>query len=93
VQVRREGKRYSFYGHTWSEALKKAEQPKPSKELLHGFLAYWLDKRRGTIRASTWRRYETTVRNSLLPNLPDIRLGSLTTPHIEKLDEDALGGG
>jgi integrase len=91
VQVRREGKRYSFYGHTRSEALRKAEAPKPTKETVHGFLAYWLDKRRGTVRASTWRRYETTVRNSLIPHLPDIRLGSLTTSHIEKLNEEALG--
>jgi integrase len=91
VQVRREGKRYSFYGHTRSEALRKADAPKPTKETVHGFLAYWLDKRKGTVRASTWRRYETTVRNALIPHLPDIRLGALTTSHIEALNEETLG--
>jgi integrase len=91
VRVRRDGKRISYYGQTQGEALRKAEAPKPSRETVHGFLTDWLEKRRGTIRASTWRRYETTVRCSLLPNLPNIRLGALTTSHVEHLNEETLG--
>ena len=92
VKVRRDGKRFSFHGHTQAEALRKAETPKPSKESLHGFLAMWLEKKRGTVRASTWRRYETTVRNSLIPDLPDLRLGALKTSDIEAaLNEGELG--
>jgi integrase len=91
VRVRRDGKRISYYGQTQGEALRKAEAPKPTRETLHGFLAEWLEKRRGTIRASTWRRYETTVRNSLIPHLPNIRLGALTTSHVEHLNEETLG--
>jgi integrase len=91
VRVRRDGKRISYYGQTQGEALRKAEAPKPSRETVHGFLTDWLEKRRGTIRASTWRRYETTVRNSLLPHLPNIRLGALTTSHVEHLNEETLG--
>ncbi len=91
VRVRRDGKRISYYGQTQGEALRKAVAPKQSREQLHAFLREWLEKKRGTIRASTWRRYETTVRCSLLPNLPDIRLGALTTSHVEDLNEETLG--
>jgi len=90
-KVWREGKRLSFYGKTRAEALRKAEVPKTTKETVHGYLVEWLDERRGSIRASTWRRYETTVRNGLIPNLPDVKLGALTISHVKALNEDALG--
>jgi integrase len=91
VKVRRDGKRLSFYGKTRSEALRKAEARKPSRETLHGYLAEWLDERKGSVRASTWRRYETTVRNSLIPHLPDVRLSAVTIAQVKALNEDALG--
>lgn len=89
--VRRDGKRRSFYGHTQSEAFAKSDSLKPSRETVHGFLNDWLEKRRGTVRASTWRRYETTVRCALIPHLPDIALSALTTAQVASLNAEQLG--
>ena len=84
-RISRDGVRTSFYGKSPREAVLKAEQPKASKDRLHAYLHLWLEKRKGTIKAKTWRTYKTTVEFSLIPFMPDIKLADIRSDHIEGL--------
>jgi integrase len=79
-----------FYFHTQREAeaerkrLANDEHPNlgPDRPLA-AFLQAWLASVRGTIKPSTFTRYEAGVRNQLIPWLGHHRLTKLTRQHVQ----------
>jgi integrase len=55
------------------------------------FLNMWLrDSVRGSVRLSTYQRYESKVRCHLIPTLGRLKLKSLTPAHVQRLYRDRL---
>jgi len=57
------------------------------------FLSEWLTAKRASVRPSTWRRYEASVRLHLLPNIGHLRLTQLGPADLQALYADRLAAG
>lgn len=90
------GKRQKRYVHGPSKArvlemlretqrkLGRGRAADPGKETVGGWLARWLELRRGKIDADSLVNLETEVRKRLAPGLGPVPLGNLTTLAIEE---------
>ena len=59
-----------------SDLVGRTEQP------LSLFLTSWLETKRGTIKETSWHRYESLLKTSVIPALGHIRLCDLSPQHI-----------
>jgi integrase len=67
----------------------------PREHSLASWLKEWLasEQQRGTIRPSTYRRYEMDIRNHLIPTIGHIKLSALTLDDVQRcIDNCALSG-
>src|SRR6202007_3392268 len=93
MSIRRDGKRLSFYGHTRTEAMRKAERAAArvvhdakQRQTLAGWINAWLaDVRETGLKPSTVRKYESDTRNNVVPHLGHLRLDHLTTADVANL--------
>ena len=100
LRVRRDGHRFSFYGRTKAEAYRKSEkqvqrvlQTARVRETVGGWLNLWIADLKGTVKPSTWKRYESLVRVHIVPALGDVRLDMLTTARLDSLYKSLRTGG
>lgn len=88
-------KRRYIYGKTKREVqdkLKRAELERekgfniaPDRRSVAEFLNLWLDAVQTQVRASTFRSYEQTVRNYLIPHLGKHPLAKLAPEHVQAM--------
>jgi integrase len=88
-------KRKYIYGKTKREVqekLKRAEMERekgfniaPERQSVAEFLTVWLETVGTQVRASTYRSYEQTVRNYLLPHLGKHQLVKLAPEHVQEM--------
>lgn len=66
---------------------------KNPKQTVHEFLVEWLEYRKPKIAPSTFRYYDITIRNRIVPYLGKIRAGKLKPEAIEKAVESLVASG
>jgi integrase len=104
VQTAGGPKRKTIYGKTRSEVAEKLTKAMADRDggfifdaenvMLGEYLARWLhDSVHGTVRHSTYVRYEGLVRNHISPTLGQIKLPKLSPVHVRGLYRDKLEGG
>ncbi|KLU61474.1 tyrosine recombinase XerD [Peptococcaceae bacterium CEB3] len=88
-------KRITFYGKTRKEVAEKVYEAQdkvnkgifvdPSKMLLKEWMDIWTEQYvKKKNRPSTWRAYETFIRNRIIPELGDYRLSKLEPYQIQQ---------
>ena len=98
-----DGRRKAVYGKTraavaakLTSVLKSNQDGSviPSDQLTTGqYLSEWVQNYRGTVRESTWWRYEQLIRIHAVPQIGRIRLSRLEPRHLESLYRDRLDQG
>jgi len=63
------------------------------RRTVSAFLAEWLNTKRATVRPSTWRRYEETIRLHISPQIGQLRLSRLTPPSLQALYANCVSSG
>ncbi len=92
------------YGKTPREVSEKLRTAREAKEAglrfdadkitVEKYLLLWVtDYIKGTVKHSTWKRYEQLVRVHLVPELGTLRLSKLTAAHVQSLYSRKLGSG
>ena len=66
---------------------------KNPKQTVHDFLVDWLEYRKPKIAPSTYRYYDITIRNRIIPYLGKARAGKLKPEAIEKAVESLVASG
>ena len=97
-------RRKSFFAHTQAEvaakllaaarALQLGQKPVPEQEKLGDFLNRWLEgTARNTVRASTLRGYEVTLRLHIVPEIGHLKLARLSADDLDALYSRLLDKG
>jgi integrase len=90
--------RRSLYGVTRREVVEKLAaarrtvdaglQPTSDRITVAAYLEDWLEANRSTIRPSTWTRYASMVRRTLIPQIGHLPLTKLTAGDVERMLRD-----
>ena len=99
-----DGRRKTYYGRTRDDVAQKLTKARyevqqglpvvPEKETVGAYLVRWLDEiARPTIRATTYRGYERTIRLHINPRNGRVRLARLSPDHLSRLYGHLLGKG
>ena len=97
------GKRKYLSGRTRDETgrkltalLKNIQDGLPvtaDRETINQFAAGWLAVKKQSIKASTWRRYESLLRVNVLPMLGRVQISKVTPAHLQRLYADRMTAG
>ena len=104
VQMEGGPKRKTIYGKTRSEVAQKLTKAMSDRDgglnfdarnlTLGEYLSRWLrDSVHGTVRSSTYVRYEGLVRNHISPTLGHVKLSKLAPAHARSLYREKLDAG
>src|SRR5262245_49374637 len=78
VQKRLDGlRRRSAAGLLWDRRVER--------DTVEALLLAWLDGKRGTVDAQSWRRHENNVRGHLVPALGHLKAGALKADDLRRL--------
>jgi integrase len=104
VQTPTGTERKSVYGRTYKEAQKKLALAMgdaarglvydDENQTVGEYITQWLsDSAKHTVKATTYRTYESQIRNHIVPALGKLKLSRLTPAHLQALYAAKLRGG
>ncbi len=98
-----DGQRFSYYGKTRQDvsqeltaALKRHNDGLPQtarRQSIGAYLEQWIEGVPSSVRPTTYRGYESVVRNHLIPRLGRITLAQLTPTHVTAMHSQMLADG
>ena len=90
-QVLKRGFRTSRQAERWrADALVSVESPADTTLTVGEWMSEWLERHRVHIGPSTRQRYESSLRNWIIPHIGMVRLTALTHRHIEEMHGAAI---
>jgi integrase len=86
------GRRRAFYGHTLTEAKRKAASEAGawtpiSRDTLGAFIDEWLAAQKRALKPQTWRRYEQLTRLHVVPHIGHLQLAAVNERDVDALQE------